>query len=44
MASSFTYALPVEQTEWKVGASMETTLRWAYDDVNRRGILTPWRG
>jgi len=36
MASSFTYALPVEQTEWKVGASMETTLRWAYDDGNER--------
>lgn len=36
MASSFTYALPVEQTAWKVGASMETTLRWNYDDGNER--------
>ncbi|MDH5675508.1 MAG: ferritin-like domain-containing protein [Myxococcales bacterium] len=32
MSTELRYALPVEQTEWKVNAEMQTILRWEYDD------------
>jgi hypothetical protein len=32
MATEIKYALPVEQTNWKVGGEIATTLRWEYDD------------
>jgi hypothetical protein len=32
MTTEIKYALPVEQTNWKVGGEIATTLRWEYDD------------
>jgi 1,2-phenylacetyl-CoA epoxidase catalytic subunit len=32
MATEFKYALPIEQTNWKVGGEIATTLRWEYED------------
>ncbi|WP_439817229.1 diiron oxygenase [Zavarzinia sp. CC-PAN008] len=32
MATELIYALPVEQTDWRVDGSHETVLRWEYDD------------
>ena len=34
MSTLLKYELPVEQTNWKVNAEMETVLRWEYDDGN----------
>ncbi len=38
MTTEHRYALPVEQTNWKVGGEMETVLRWEYDD-GRDGLI-----
>ena len=32
MSTELKYALPVEQTNWRVGGEIETVLRWEYDD------------
>ena len=38
MTTEFSYALPVDQTEWTVDGQFETTLRWSYDD-GRESLL-----
>ena len=32
MTTEIKYALPVEQTNWKVEGEIATTLRWEYED------------
>ncbi len=32
MSTELRYALPVEQTQWKIDGATETVLRWEYDD------------
>src|SRR5258708_2826515 len=32
MSTELRYALPVEQTQWKIDGVTETVLRWEYDD------------
>ncbi|HYM29658.1 MAG TPA: ferritin-like domain-containing protein [Candidatus Cybelea sp.] len=39
MATEFKYALPVEQTNWRVNGESNTVLRWEYDD-GRAGLLS----
>ena len=38
MSTSYRYALPVEQTEWKFDGHTDVTFTWEYDD-NRAGLL-----
>jgi hypothetical protein len=38
MSTEFKYALPVEQTNWRVNGETATVLRWEYDD-SRAGLL-----
>src|SRR5712672_706076 len=38
MSTSYRYALPVEQTEWKFYGHTDVTFTWEYDD-NRAGLL-----
>src|SRR6266550_3976552 len=38
MSTSYRYALPVEQTEWKFDGHTEVTFTWEYDE-NRAGLL-----
>jgi hypothetical protein len=38
MATEFKYALPVEQTNWRIDGKTDTVFRWEYDD-GRDGLL-----
>src|SRR6266403_2267840 len=38
MSTSYRYALPVEQTEWKFDGHTDVTFTWEYDE-NRAGLL-----
>jgi para-aminobenzoate N-oxygenase AurF len=38
MSTSYRYALPVEQTEWKFDGNTDVCFTWEYDD-NRAGLL-----
>src|SRR5438477_12945403 len=38
MATSYRYALPVDQTEWKFDGHTDVTFTWEYDE-NRAGLL-----
>ena len=38
MSTSYRYALPVEQSEWKFDGHTDVTFTWEYDE-NRDGLL-----